>query len=152
MSCLYLEISRAIIGNREFSMIYFLVSSPLWVKVVMICLSYYVRKCKTVLDSGFHAVDSGFQSINFGFLVSGTWIPDFNLKRDSGFLELNSGFRSPGFPIPYEQILGWFWIPQAKFSGFRNSDYLTWRDVYLKCLVFTWRIFMQVSPTERFRT
>ena len=78
MSCLYLENSRAIIGNCEFSMIYFVVSSLLSVKFVMICVSHYVRKCKTVLDSGFHAVDSGFQTINFGFLVSGTCIPDFN--------------------------------------------------------------------------
>ena len=72
MSCLYLENSRAIIGNCEFSMIYFVVSSLLSVKFVMISVSHYVRKCKTVLDSGFHAVDSGFQTINFGFLVSGT--------------------------------------------------------------------------------
>ena len=72
MSCLYLENSRAIIGNGEFSMINFVVSSLLSVKFVMICVSHYVRKCKTVLDSKFHAVDSGFQTINFGFLVSGT--------------------------------------------------------------------------------
>ena len=78
MSCLYLENSRASIGNREFSMIYFFVSWLLPVKFVMICVSHYVRKRKTVLDSGFHALDSGFQTINFGFLVSGTWIPDFN--------------------------------------------------------------------------
>ena len=78
MSCLYLENSRAIIGNCEFSIIYFVVSSLLSVKFVVICVSHYVRKCKTVLDSGFHAVDSGFQTINFGFIVSGTWIPDFN--------------------------------------------------------------------------
>ena len=78
MSCLYLENSRAIIGNREFSVIYFVVSSLLSVKFVMICVSHYVRKCKTVLASGFHAVDSGFQTINFGFFVSETWIPDFN--------------------------------------------------------------------------
>ena len=72
MSCLYLENPRAIIGNGEFSMINFVVSSLLSVKFVMICVSHYVRKCKTVLDSGFHAVDSGFQTIKFGFLVSGT--------------------------------------------------------------------------------
>ena len=72
MSCLYLENSRAIIGNGEFSMINFVVSSLLSVKFVMICVSHYVRKYKTVLDSGFHAVDSGFQTINSGFLVSGT--------------------------------------------------------------------------------
>ena len=79
-------------------MIYFVVSSLLSVKFIMTCVSHYVRKSETVLDSG-------FQTINFGFLVSGTWIPDFNLYRDSGFLELNSGFPSPGFPILQEQIL-----------------------------------------------
>ena len=104
MSCLYLENSLASIGNREFSLIYFVVSSLLSVKFVMICVSHYVRKCKTVLDSGFHAVESKFQVLNFGFLVSGTWIPDFNRLRDSEFLELNSGFPSSGFKIPQEQI------------------------------------------------
>ena len=59
-------------------MINFVVSSLLSVKFVMTRVSHYVRKCKTVLDSGFHAVDSGFQTINLGFLVSGTWIPDFS--------------------------------------------------------------------------
>ena len=59
-------------------MIYFVVCSLLPVKFVVICVSHYVRKYKTVLDSGFHDVDSGFQTIIFGFLVSGTWIPDFN--------------------------------------------------------------------------
>ena len=52
-------------------MIYFVVSSLLSVKFIMTCVSHYVMKSKTVLDSG-------FQTINFGFLVSGTWIPDFN--------------------------------------------------------------------------
>ena len=85
-------------------MIYFVVSSLLSVKFITTCVSHYVRKSKTVLDSGFHAVDSRFQTINFGFLVSGTWIPDFNRYRDSGFLELNSGFPSAGFPILQEQI------------------------------------------------
>ena len=59
-------------------MIYFVVSSLLSVKFVMIFVSDYVRKCKTVVDSGFHAVDSVFQTINFGFLVSVAWIPDIN--------------------------------------------------------------------------
>ena len=82
MSCLKLEISRASIGNRKFSMIYFVVSSLLslmnFKKFIMICVSHYVRKSKTVLDSGFYAVDSRFQVFNFRFLVSGTWISDFN--------------------------------------------------------------------------
>ena len=67
-----------LLGTVNFPMIYFVVTSLLSVKFVMIYVSHYVRKCKTVLDSGFHAVDSGFQTINFGFLVSETWIPDFN--------------------------------------------------------------------------
>ena len=46
------------------------------------------------MDSGLYVVDSGF-------LVSGTWTPDFNSWRDFGFLELNSQF----------------WIPQVKFAG-----------------------------------
>ena len=144
MSCLYLENSRASIENREFSVIYFVVSSLLSVKFIMTCVSHYVRKCKTAMDSGFHAVESKFHILNIGYLVIEAWIPDFNRQRDSKFLELNSGFPSPGVSIPQEQILGWFWIPQTKFPGLRNSDYFTWSDVYLKFLVFIWRIFMQV--------
>ena len=41
--------------------------------------SPHVRESMTVLDSGFHAVDSGLQVLDFGFLFSGTRIPDFNL-------------------------------------------------------------------------
>ena len=41
--------------------------------------SPHVRESMTVLDSGFHAVDSGLQVLDFGFLFSGTGIPDFNL-------------------------------------------------------------------------
>ena len=78
MSCLYLENSRAIIGNREFSMIYFVVSSLLSVKFVMTCVSHYLRKCKTVMDSGFHAVESKLLILYFGFLVIEAWITDFN--------------------------------------------------------------------------
>ena len=56
-------------------MIYFVVSALLSVKFVTICVSHYVRKYKTVLDSGFHAVDSRLQTINFllvelGFRIS----------------------------------------------------------------------------------
>ena len=36
----------------------------------------HVRKSKTVLDCGFHAVDSEFQVLYFGFFDRGTWIPD----------------------------------------------------------------------------
>ena len=77
-------------------------------------MSHYVRKCKTVLDSGFHAVDSGFQTINFelllelGFrilIVSGipdflSWIPD-SLVQDFQFYK--------------NKFYDWIWIPQAKF-------------------------------------
>ena len=38
----------------------------------------HIRKSKTVLDSGFHAVDSGLQVLDSGFYVGGPWIPDSN--------------------------------------------------------------------------
>ena len=66
-------------------------------------LSLHVRKYKTVLDYGLHAVDSGI-------FVSGTWIPDLHLQWGSEFLEPNSGFQIPGF-----------WSPQAKISVIRES-------------------------------
>ena len=39
----------------------------LFKKRVDYCPSPHVRKFKTVLDSGFHAVDSGFLSVELGF-------------------------------------------------------------------------------------
>ena len=74
-------------------------------------------------------------------IISG--IPDFlSWIADSQVLD---------FQFYKNKFYGWIWIPQAKFPRLRKSDYLTWSDVYLKCLVFTRRIFMQVSRTERFR-
>ena len=45
-----------------------------------------------------------FQILPSGFIISGTWIPDSNLKRDSVILELNFGFQSPGFRITQARI------------------------------------------------
>ena len=44
-----------------------------------------------------------------------SWIPDFQVQ---------------GFQFYKNKFDGWIWIPQAKFPIFRNSDYLTWIDVY----------------------
>ena len=49
--------------------------------------SPHVRGCKTVWDSGFHALDSRFQ-------VQGS-----NRLWDSGLIERYYGFQSLGFPI-----------------------------------------------------
>ena len=81
------------------------------------------------MESGLYVVDSRF-------LVSGTWTPDYNNKRDFGFLELNSQF----------------WIPQAKFAGLRNPDYFTgWGVNYLYsslfllyCTVITFGVFVSL--------
>ena len=54
------------------------------VVVSAVFLSLHIRESKTVLDSGFQVPMLVF--------VSGTWIPDSNLKWDSGSLELYSGF------------------------------------------------------------
>ena len=40
--------------------------------------SPHVKKAKTVLDSGFHAMDSEFQVLESWFFVSRTWILDTN--------------------------------------------------------------------------
>ena len=78
---------RAKQPKREisFSPVYYYIISP------------HVRKSKTFLDSGFHAVDSGFQVLDSSLC-------HWNL--DSGFQPL------VGFPIPYAE----FRIPQAKIS------------------------------------
>ena len=62
-------------------------------------------------------MDYGFQLLDSGFFMSGTWTPDSNRQRDSGLLELYSEIPSSGF-----------WIPEAKFPGFRNPDCLRWDD------------------------
>ena len=68
--------------------------------------------CKEIFLDGFNTVDSGFQVLGSGFLVSATWIPDFNRSRDSEILEVNSRFQSSGF-----------WSPQANI--FRKPGYLS---------------------------
>lgn len=40
---------------------------------------------------------SEFQVLDSGFFFIGTWIPDFNRKRNPEPTEQNSLFRSPGF-------------------------------------------------------
>ena len=40
--------------------------------------SPHIRKSKTVLHPGLHAVDSGFQVLDSGFLGRGTWIQESN--------------------------------------------------------------------------
>ena len=72
---------------------------------------FYVRKCKTVLDSRVHAIDWGFRVLDCGFFVNGTWIPHSNCKWDSGFPELYSGFQGLGSGFQ-----------QQKFPAFRNPD------------------------------
>ena len=78
--------------------------------------SPHVKKAKTVLDSGFHAMDSGFQVLESWFFVSGTWILDTNPYFDSEFLELHSGFQTPGFQIAQQKLEG-FRIPDPEIRG-----------------------------------
>jgi len=74
--------------------------------------SLHVRKFKTFLDSGFHAVDSEFEVLDVGILCR--WNLDSGFQFASG-LELYSGFQSPEFWFPQLKFLG-FRIPQAKIS------------------------------------
>ena len=79
-----------------------IVSCALSVSSSLASLSPCVRKSKTVLDSGFHAMDSEF-------LISRTWIPDFN--NFSGILESISkifpGCHYMGQKRPLWQREGW---------------------------------------------
>ena len=84
-------------------------------------LSPHVKKAKTVLDSGFHAMDSGFQVLKSWFFVSGTWILDTNPYFDSEFLELYSGFQRPGFQIAQQKLEG-FRIPHVDLSRLCSQD------------------------------
>ena len=85
-------------------------------------VSPHVKKSKTVLHSGFHAVDSGFQVVN----------------PNSQWNSLNSRFQSlVGFRIPWAV----FRIPKPRipdstrknFPGFWNPHSLTWGETS-----FTW--------------
>ena len=84
--------------------------------------SPHVRECKTVLDSGLHAVDSGFRvvdsrsfSVEVGFRIpivswildSYTCIPD-SKTHDSRFPKQHF----PGFRIPHANISR---IPESEF-------------------------------------
>ena len=75
----------------------------------MIKESRHVRKSKTVLDYGFHAMDSGSRVMDSWFFVCGTCF-GFQSLADSGFLELNSRLQSPVI-----------WIQQATISRIPDS-------------------------------
>ena len=86
---------------------FFFVRLWLWQQTLR---SSYVRKPKTVLDSGFHIVDSGF-------LVSGTWIP-YSAIPDSLSCIADSKVWDSRFH-------------KQNFLGFRNWDSFVWGvDVY----------------------
>ena len=76
-------------------------------------ISPHVRKSKTVLDSGFHAVDSRFQVLDSSlFLVElGFWIPIFSGIPDSLSCIPGSQAKLPRVPAR---------ILQAKIS--RNTE------------------------------
>ena len=111
------------------------------IRYITLHFSPNVRKSKTVLDSGFHAVDSGFQELDSGL---------FRWNLDSRFQSL-TGFRVPRavFQIPKPQIpdssrkkfprfrnpqVKISRIPESRFPYFRNCLYV-WTEA-LSCMVF----------------
>ena len=74
------------------------------------------------VDSGFHAVDSGFQELDSGFHVSETWIRSSFHSRDFGSLELSAlRITSPENSGIYKQKFPGSLIPQAKVSRILKS-------------------------------
>ena len=63
-------------------------------------------------------LDSRFQVLDYGFLVSGTWIPDHSR-------ELNCRFQSPAFPGSTNKGFPDCGLGKQKFPGFWNPDYIT---------------------------
>ena len=63
-------------------------------------------------------LDSRFQVLDYGFLVSGTWIPDHSRK-------LNCRFQSPAFPGSTNKGFPDCGLGKQKFPGFWNPDYIT---------------------------
>ena len=82
--------------------------------------AHYVRKSKTLFDSGFHAVDSRFQVLNYRFFASGSWISVIIGIPD--LLRSILDNKNPGF-----RILD-FQIPKQKLPGFWYSDSLMWGE------------------------
>ena len=92
-------------------------------------------------DSGFHAVDSGFQlldsksfSVELGFRIPTAifWVPKSKMLDSTSKNFQDSGFK------------------RQKFSGFRNSDSLTWvdsstRKLLLRCCVGTFHFVYEIS-------
>ena len=66
---------------------------------------FYLSKPFLETKTRFGIRDSGFEILDYGFLVSGTWIPDFNRYTDSKALD--SG------------------VQKQNFSGFQSPDFLT---------------------------
>ena len=63
-----------------------------------------MRKCKTVLDSGFHAVDFGFHALDSSRCQ---WNFDSSIQIVRGIPDSLSripAFQSPGFQIPQANI------------------------------------------------
>ena len=84
--------------------------------------SIHVRECKTVLNSGFHAMNSGIIDTEFEVVVSGTWIRIIIVNRILDSLSeipnskvLDSGFHRQtflGFLMPKGKLS---WIPESGF-------------------------------------
>ena len=116
------------------------------IRYMTLHFSPHVRKSKTVLDSGFHAVDSGFQEFRIRCRFR---IPDSGFAVDSGFRTLSvefgfqipivNGIRDPSSRIPDSKASDFATsrksFPDSGFLkqwflGLRNLDFLTWSDTF----------------------
>ena len=102
------------------------------IRYMTLHFSPHVRKSKTVLDSGFHAVDFGFQELDSGL---------FRSNLDPRFQSL-MGFRIPWavFQIPKPQIPD---SSRKKFPRFRNPQVkISWIPVsrfpYFRDCLYVW--------------
>ena len=157
MSCLYLENSRAIIGNCEFSMIYFVVSSLLLCKEMQDNLGFWIPRCGFLIPGIEFRIpcqwnlDSRFQSLA-GFRIS--WA-EFRIpkSRMSNSTRTNStfefGFHKQNFPDSGNRItlhgvmctfnvlslLGEFSCKYHALKGFDHKIWLKFTSFSIKYLL-----------------
>ena len=86
-----------------------------------------------------------FQVLDCGFLVSGTWIPDFTGRRGFGFHTLSSGFQNPFLHIPPAKLSRIQWSVcmrvckhgcAVKMFCFSRANYASTNFLLVVCCVY----------------
>ena len=131
-TCWLVEFWQTFVANWSFSWINFVSVKKVHIAAILwLNYSLLVRKSKTVLDSGFHAMDSGFQAMDSS-LQLGLWIPIISgISEPLSWIFPNSKSQDSGF---HKQIFQDSGFHKKKFAGFRILDSLHGAILYIKQL------------------